>query len=282
MMNSRDNSQFVIATLAEFVRVWDLGEDASLHLETTKGHATMAFKCKLGPPTAPHPPPPPSWKPRHHRGPAQREKNRQRAAQYQASKRAAATAVTSPTTLPTTAPVVTISTPSTTSLVSTPAISVPVMAPSNISSPSPVVSSASSSADSAAVPATGYGSVPADLAVAPTVDMYFDDRIKVYGFIFALVSELKSCGRRGATGPKVRCDKCQFHGSWHLKKSGLRKHRQEKHRIWECLCCGAAFPNSIDFKNHIDEKNCVLHPLGMPYLGCGSDEPHPIIWYALP
>ena len=56
-MNSRVNSQFVIATLAEFVRVWDLGEDASLHLETTKGHATMAFTCKLGPPSAPHPNP---------------------------------------------------------------------------------------------------------------------------------------------------------------------------------------------------------------------------------
>ena len=88
-MNSRVNSQFVIATLAEFVRVWDLGEDASLHLETTKGHATMAFTCKLGPPSAPilppiptvPPPSPPPW-PRHHRGPAQREKNRQRAARY--------------------------------------------------------------------------------------------------------------------------------------------------------------------------------------------------------
>jgi len=59
---------------------------------------------------------------------------------------------------------------------------------------------------------------------------------------------------------------------WHLWNRGLRKHRQEKHRIWECLCCGAAFPNSIDFKNHIDKKNCVLHPFGMPYLGCGSDD----------
>ena len=117
MTNPRVNSQFVIATLAEFVRVWDLGEDASLHLETTKGHATVAFNCKLGPPSAPHPiptfppPPPPPWRSRHHRGPAQREKNRQRAACYQASKRAAATAVTSPTTLPTSASVVATSTP---------------------------------------------------------------------------------------------------------------------------------------------------------------------------
>ena len=242
----------------------------------------MAFNCKLGPPTAPHPiptvppPPPPPLKPRHHRGPAQREKNRQRAACYQASKRAAATAVSSPTTLPTSASGVTNSIPSTTSLVSTPAITVPVMMSSITASP--VVSSASSrTADSAVVPrpTTGYGSVPTDPAVVPSADMYFNDCVKVYGFIFALVSQLKSSKHTGGTGPTLECDKCQFHGSWHLWPRGLRKHRQEKHRIWECLCCGAAFPNSIDFKNHIDMKNCVLHPFGMPYLGCGSDDPLP-------
>ena len=117
--------------------------------------------------------------------------------------------------------------------------------------------------------------MPVDPAVAPSVDMYFDQRVKVYGFIFALVSQLKSSKHTGGTGPTLECDKCQFHGSWHLWPRGLRKHRQEKHRIWECLCCGAAFPNSIDFKNHIDMKNCVLHPFGMPYLGCGSDDPLP-------
>ena len=126
MTKPRVNSQFVIATLAEFVRVWDLGEDASLHLETTKGHATMAFNCKLGPPSAPHPnptfppPTPPPW-PRHHRGPAQREKNRQRAARYQASKRDAAVAAATSSSLPTSVSLVTVtnSTPSTTTLVST-------------------------------------------------------------------------------------------------------------------------------------------------------------------
>ena len=54
---------------------------------------------------------------------------------------------------------------------------------------------------------------------------------------------------------------------------GLRKHREEKHRIWECLCCGASFPNKVDFKNHIERRNCVLHKFGMPYLECGSDDP---------
>ena len=278
MMNSRVNSQFVIATLAEFVRVWDLGEDASLHLETTKGHATMAFTCKLGPPSAPHPnptfppPTPPPW-PRHHRGPAQREKNRRRAASYQASKRAAATAVTSPTTLPTTASVVTSSTPTITSIVSTPSITAPVITSSVTVSPD--VSCASSrTADSAVVPrpAEGYGSVPVDPAVEPSMDMYFNDRVKVYGFIFALVPEVKN-----RTGCEVQCNKCQFFGSWTLTSinfsRGLRKHREEKHRIWECLCCGASFPNKVDFKNHIERRNCVLHKFGMPYLECGSDDP---------
>ena len=181
MTNPRVNSQFVIATLAEFVRVWDLGEDASLHLETTKGQATMAFHCKLGPPSAPHPiptfptPPSPPWKPRHHRGPAQREKNRQRAARYQAS--------------PVSAPATTVITSSTSA------------------SPVPVVSSATPSADSAVVPASvipltaeGYGSVRADPAVAPSVDMWFNESCKVYGFIFAIVPRVK-----GLSGSKLQC-----------------------------------------------------------------------------
>ena len=265
-MNSRVNSQFVIATLAEFVRVWDLGEDASLHLETTKGHATMAFNCKLGPPTAPHPipnfppPPPPAQRPRHHRGPAQREKNRQRAARYQASKceHAAATAVTSPTILPTTASVVTNSIPTTTFLVSTPITTVPVTTSSTTASP--VLPSASSRT--------------ADPAVAPSLNMCFENRVKVYGFPFALVPELKN-----RTDRKLPCDKCPFSDTWLITRTlsmeTLRIHRQEKHRIWECLCCGTAFTNSIDFKKHIDKKNCVLHRFGMPYLGCGSDDPIP-------
>ena len=283
MTNPRVNSQFVIATLAEFVRVWDLGEDASLHLETTKGHATVAFNCKLGPPSAPHPiptfppPPPPPWRSRHHRGPAQREKNRQRAACYQASKRAAATAVTSPTTLPTSASVVVTSTPSTTTLsIPSPAITVPVK-PSPATAPLvSVTSSTTSSAVSAVSPlrpltSSGYGSVRADPTVAPSEDMYFDEQVKVYGFIFALVPYVKS-----RSNGKFKCDKCQFYGFW-LNTTvniayGLRSHRQEKHRIWECLCCGAEFPNSIDFKNHIENQSCALHPYGMPYLGCGSDD----------
>ena len=104
-----------------------------------------------------------------------------------------------------------------------------------------------------------------------SMDMYFDE---VYGFIFALVLEVKN-----RTGCEVQCNKCQFLGSWTLTSinfsRGLRKHREEKHRIWECLCCGASFPNKVDFKNHIERRNCVLHKFGMPYLECGSDDPIP-------
>ena len=160
-MTTRDNSHFVIATLSEFLKVWDLGEDASLHLETTQGHVTMAFSCKLGLPSAPHPnptvPPPPSAKVKpHHRGPAQREKNRQRAALYQAAKvvqKPAAPAVTSslsaPTTVsvvnthpaPITAPVITPSpTPVTTSapvVACSPSITTPVSISSPVATPTP-------------------------------------------------------------------------------------------------------------------------------------------------
>ena len=156
---------------------------------------------------------------------------------------------------------------------STPAITAPVITSSVTVSPD--VSCASSrTADSAVVPrpAEGYGSVPVDPAVEPSMDMYFNDRVKVYGFIFALVPEVKN-----RTGCEVQCNKCQFFGSWTLTSinfsRGLRKHREEKHRIWECLCCGASFPNKVDFKNHIEQRNCVLHKFGMPYLECGSDDP---------
>ena len=124
----------MIATLSEFLKVWDLGEDASLHLETTQGHVTMAFSCKLGPPSAPHPiptfpsPPPAKVKP-HHRGPAQREKNRQRAALYQAAKvvqKPAAPAVTSSLSTPATVSVVTTAPSQITATVITPTTTSPV------------------------------------------------------------------------------------------------------------------------------------------------------------
>ena len=37
MTTTRDNLHFVIPTLSEFLKVWDLGGDSSLHLETNQG-----------------------------------------------------------------------------------------------------------------------------------------------------------------------------------------------------------------------------------------------------
>ena len=185
----------------------------------------MAFTCKLGPPSAPHPnptfppPTPPPW-PRH-----QREKNRQRAARYQASKRDAVAAATS-SSLPTSVSLVNVTN-------STPSTTVPAMASSAISS-SQVVSNATSTADPAIVPSK---------------------------FITTIVSELQ---RLPDELLELKCDKCQYFGPWLTSQyGGLREHREEKHRIWDCLCCCATFPNKIAFGKH----PCVLHPQGMPYFG---------------
>ena len=80
-----------MASLTEFISVWATGGEASLNLATTNGVTTVGSNCTLGPPGAPHslppspPPPSPAFptprRPRH-RGPAEKEKNRKRAAQH--------------------------------------------------------------------------------------------------------------------------------------------------------------------------------------------------------
>ena len=89
-MATSTNSQFMVASLTEFISVWAVGGEASLSLTTSRGSATVAFNCTLGPPGAPHTLPPPSAPsplspPRRsrHRGPGEKEKNRQRAARHQ-------------------------------------------------------------------------------------------------------------------------------------------------------------------------------------------------------
>ena len=100
---SRSNSQFLGATVHEFMQIWALNGDATLNLTTSGGTVNLDFKCNLGQPGAPHspppsappsPPPPAPRRPRH-RGPAEREKNRLRAARHQAA-RAKTTAPVSP------------------------------------------------------------------------------------------------------------------------------------------------------------------------------------------
>ena len=90
---SRSNSQFLGATVHEFMQIWALNGDAILNLTTSGGTVNLDFKCSLGQPGAPHSPPPsapsspPPPAPRRpcHRGPAEREKNRLRAARHQAA-----------------------------------------------------------------------------------------------------------------------------------------------------------------------------------------------------
>ena len=97
-MSTRSNSKFVAASVTEFLSVWSLGGEASLNLTTRDGLATVKFNCTLGhpgaihslpPSTTPSPTPtPPPHRPRH-RGPAERERNRQRAARHQKAMKAA-------------------------------------------------------------------------------------------------------------------------------------------------------------------------------------------------
>ena len=89
-MMSRTNSQFVAASLTEFLSVWSMNGEANLNLATKGGNLDIQFSLSLGNPGAPFspsPPAPPPYKARH-RGPAQKERNRARAARHQAAKTA--------------------------------------------------------------------------------------------------------------------------------------------------------------------------------------------------
>ena len=257
-MTTRDNSHFVIATLSEFLKVWDLGEDASLHLETTQGHVTMAFSCKLGLPSAPHPiptfppPPPASVKP-HHRGPAQREKNRQRAALYQAAKvvqKPAAPAVTS-----------SLSAPTTVSVVNThPA---PITAPVITPSPTPVTTSAPVVACSPSITTPVSISSPA-ATPTPFTGPVFGPSIP---FIW-IVEQLWEGIKKRETELPLECDKCQFSC---MPFREMQDHRKEKHRLWECSRCGDSFINQQSFDEHGRGSrkwnyNCVEHPFVSTYV----------------
>ena len=95
---ARTNSQFLFASLTEFISVWGQGGEASLNLTTSAGSVNVQLNCTLGHPGAPYffppssfpspPPAPPPRRPRH-RGPAEKEKNHLRAARYQAARTAA-------------------------------------------------------------------------------------------------------------------------------------------------------------------------------------------------
>ena len=110
-MFAKTNSQFLAASLSEFMMFWSTGGESSLNLTTSKGLATVNFNCFLGHPgelnssSSATTPTPPSRQPRH-RGPAEIRRNNERAARHQAARvTTAALANTASTSPKATAPV---------------------------------------------------------------------------------------------------------------------------------------------------------------------------------
>ena len=117
-MSTRVNSQFVAASMTESFSVWSLGGEASQNLAIRNGSINISFNISLGHPSAPFPLPsvPPPQKPRH-RGTAEKERGRQRAARHQTAKASAPPAPPVPVTdsvvnTPNPNPVTTSATPS--------------------------------------------------------------------------------------------------------------------------------------------------------------------------
>ena len=93
-----DKSQYVSASLAEFMSVWNQGGQASLNLSTNSGFIDISFNLRLGQPGtlfSNFPSSTPSSRQRH-RGPGQKERNRQRAARHQAAQAGEAPVPTEP------------------------------------------------------------------------------------------------------------------------------------------------------------------------------------------
>ena len=85
--------------MTEFFSVWSLGGEASLNLTTRNGNLNMLFNVSLGHPSAPFSLPSAASFPQkpQHRGPAEKERGRQRAARNQAAKAAAPAVFPAPT-----------------------------------------------------------------------------------------------------------------------------------------------------------------------------------------
>ena len=79
--------EVVLNSVAEFLGCWAVGGKATLSLNTQDGVTTITFSNTLsGHPEDPlHPPPSTQHRRRRHRGPARRERDRQRAARHQAA-----------------------------------------------------------------------------------------------------------------------------------------------------------------------------------------------------
>ena len=79
--------EVVLNSVAEFLGCWAVGGKATLSLNTQDGVTTITFSNTLsGHPEDPlHPPPSPQRRRRRHRGPARKERDRQRVARHQAA-----------------------------------------------------------------------------------------------------------------------------------------------------------------------------------------------------
>ena len=87
----------VKSAVAEFLGCWSAGGKASLSLDTKGGATTITFTCTLGHPDAPLHKPTPSHRRKRHRGPAEKQRSRARAAQHQMRAKLAVPTAPSPT-----------------------------------------------------------------------------------------------------------------------------------------------------------------------------------------
>merc|ERR1712001_180746 len=211
----------------------------------------------------------PAAKP-HHRGPAQREKNRQRAALYQATKvaqKAAAPATTS-SSLPSPTSASVVST--TLSLITAPVITGSTTSP--VTTSVPVVASSPSLITHATDSASSEEAVVQKDAVESLL----------YSCCFCKLSnktsralrmhkelchkkELRECERHEettgqyATSTKQYCEKCKFL----LENSeSLREHNREKHRIFDCELCDFSSSSENGLNIHITKAHSKFQENG--------------------
>lgn len=87
----------VKSAVAEFIGCWSAGGKASLSLDTQGGATTITFTCTLGHPDAPLHKPSHSHRRKRHRGPAEKQRSRERAALHQMRSKLALPTAPSPT-----------------------------------------------------------------------------------------------------------------------------------------------------------------------------------------
>ena len=200
-----DNSQFVSASLAEFMAVWNQGGQASLNLSTNSGFIDISFNLRLGQPGAPFsnsPSSTPSSRQRH-RGPGQKERNRQRAARHQAAQAGEAPVTTAPVE---TSPKVLIT-------------------PPILKSPSPVTDPVETSSESESVSTTPVSAIASSISPIPEVKAGHTQYYKCHHCDF--VNEESSVIFHMKTfHPLHLCKYCNFSN---VSSDILKKHIQSAH-----------------------------------------------------